>query len=396
MSPRPAPQQPYPVRPGQPGMAPQRRQPPQYDRGSSWLTGALYGALALIALAAVAVAFLVMAIPTDVVRDRAVAEVKARTGRDLVIAGPATFTLYPSVGVSLGDVSLSGPPGSGGKPLVKMASLDVSVRLLPLLQRDVRVSRLVLRQPEFNLEVDKEGRESWDFAARDTPAPPVRLAQAAGSATDADGGLPSDAGGQPQQQRASRSKLEKLEFGDVRIEDGTIRYSDARSGAVREARAVNASLTLPSISYPLEASGSLNWKGRNVDFNAELTSVKAVLEDRPAKLELKLTSAAGEAAFDGTVSFSNAFEVEGSFTAKSASARDLAGWLGAELGPSDGFGPLRRKGARPRRQQGREPHRRRDDARWSDGTRPGHGRDVGAPAACEGQPQALRARSQSL
>ncbi len=113
-------------------------QPPQYEPAGS-LAGSparSTARLALIALAAVAVAFLVMAIPTDVVRDRVVAEVKARTGRDLVIAGPASFTLYPSVGVSLGDVSLSGAPGSGGKPLVTMGALDVSVRLLPLLQRE--------------------------------------------------------------------------------------------------------------------------------------------------------------------------------------------------------------------------------------------------------------------
>jgi AsmA protein len=325
-------------------MPPQRRQPPQYDRGSSWLAGALYGGLALVVLAAVAVAALVMAIPTDVVRDRAIAEVKSRTGRDLVIAGPASFTLYPSLGVTLADVSLSGLPGTGGKPLVTMAALDVSVRLLPLLRREVRVSRLILRKPEFNLEVNKEGRASWDFAAAGEPAAPVRLAQATGTATDAAGGLPSDAAPPPRREGGSRSKLGELEFGDVRIEDGTVRYADARSGTTREVRAVNASLTLPSLAYPLGAKGSLTWKGRNVDFGADLTSVKAVLEERPAKLALTLKSEAAEAAFDGTVSFTNAFEAEGSFTAKSPSARDLAGWLGTELGPSDGFGPLDAKG----------------------------------------------------
>jgi len=344
MAPRTAPSQGYPPRPGQPGMPPQRRQPPPRDDGSSWLMGALYGVLALIALAAIAVAVLVMAIPTDAVRDRAIAEVKARTGRDLVIAGPASFTLYPSVGVSLGNVSLSGLPGTGGKPLVTMASLDISVRLLPLLQRDVRVNRLILRQPEFNLEVDKAGRASWDFASLDAPAAPVRLAQATGTATDAPGGLPSEAAPASRPEAGARSKLEKLEFGDVRIEDGTVRYADARSGSVQEARAVNASLTLPSIAHPLGASGSLDWKGRKVDFNAELTTLKAVLEDRPAKLALTLSSAAAEAGFDGTVSLANAVEAEGSFAAKSPSARDLAAWLGTELGPSEGFGPLDAKG----------------------------------------------------
>ncbi len=37
-----------------------------------------------------------------------------------------------------------------------MASLDVSVRLLPLLKRQVTIERLVLQKPVFELHVDRE------------------------------------------------------------------------------------------------------------------------------------------------------------------------------------------------------------------------------------------------
>jgi AsmA protein len=339
-------------------MPPQRRQPlPRrdggQDGGSPLLTGALYAALGVIALAVVAVGYLVMAMPTDVVRDRVAAEVKARTGRDLVIAGPASFTLYPSLGVALGDVSLSGTPGTGGKPLVTMAALDVSVRLWPLIRREVRVSKLVLRQPEINLEVDSQGRTSWDFArsgaAATSAAPlasPPGSALEAGTAPAPDAPLSSGPGSSepPARESGSRSKIEQLELGDVRIEDGTIHYLDARSGVAREVRAVNASLALPSISYPLQTQGSLVWRDKKVDFEGELTSVKAVLEDRPAQVALTVKSDAVEAGFDGTASFAGAFEAEGRFTAKSPSARDLANWLGFALAPSNGMGALDAKG----------------------------------------------------
>ena len=244
-SPRPTPQQGYPPqgyapRPGQhPGMPPQRRpHAPPSGTGSPLLTGALYSALAVIALAVIAVGYLVMAMPTDVVRDRVVAEVKARTGRDLIISGPASFSLYPSLGVSLGSVSLSGTPGTSGKPLITMAALDVSVRLWPLVWREVRVSKLVLRKPEINLEVDSQGRTSWDFArpsaatASSPSLSPPGPASEAGTAASSNAPLSSGPGSSepPASESGSRSKIEKLELGDVRIEDGTIRYAGRSLG----------------------------------------------------------------------------------------------------------------------------------------------------------------------
>ena len=119
---------------------------------------------------------------------------------------------------------------------------------------------------------------------------------------------------------------------------------DARSGVAHEIRAVNASLSLPAISYPLETEGSLVWKDKKVDFDGELTSLKAILEDRPAKVALTVTNETVKAGFDGTASFAGSFEAEGRFTAKSPSAYDLANWLGFALAPSNGMGALDAKG----------------------------------------------------
>ncbi len=94
-------------------------------------------------------------------------------GRDLVMAGPASFTFYPALGVSLHDVSLSGPPGMDGK-LVQMASLEARVKVSTLLSRQVEIHSLILRNPTFDFRIDKTGRNNWHFAARETP---VRFAE---------------------------------------------------------------------------------------------------------------------------------------------------------------------------------------------------------------------------
>src|SRR5688572_19240762 len=72
------------------------RRAPQAARGSSpVLVGLVYGGIAILALAVAGVTFLMMAPPTDLIRREVVAQVKAETGRDLTIAGPVSFTVFP-------------------------------------------------------------------------------------------------------------------------------------------------------------------------------------------------------------------------------------------------------------------------------------------------------------
>lgn len=314
-----------------------QRQRASAPRQRSGLGSALfYGGLGLIAMAAGAAAFAVMALPANFVRDRAIAAVKEKTGRDLVIAGPASFTLYPSLGISLADVSLSGASGvEDAKPLVAMKALDVSVALWPLLQRDVRVSALVLRDPVFHLEVDGNGRRSWDFAAAGERRTRTRLAQAEAPL--------SDAAPVPVGTDGTRLRMADLRLDDVRVDNGTLRYSDQRTGSASEISAINVKLALAAVTEPLNAEGSLDWKGRTVRFDAALTSLSDVMEDRPAKLNLTLGTGVLDATFEGSAKV-DALSTEGILSAKSSSARELFTWLGTDLPPSDGFGPLTAKG----------------------------------------------------
>ncbi len=321
-----------------PPRGPNAARPPHRAAGRKRSTlGAvlLYGGLGLVAMVAGAAAFAIMALPADFVRSRAIAAVKEQTGRDLVIAGPTSFTLYPSLGISLGDVSLSGAPGvEAAKPLVTMKALDLSVALWPLLERDVRVKALTLREPIFHLEVDASGRRSWDFAAVPTR---TRVAQAD---TAADAPL-SDAGtgsGSP------HAGVSDLKLDDVRIENGALHYSDKRTGSTSEFSAINVKLALAALAEPLNATGSLDWKGKTVSFDGALASLADVIGERPAKLNMKLGTDVLDATLQGSANLKDDLAVEGILSAKSSSARDLFAWLGTDLPPSDGFGPLTAKG----------------------------------------------------
>src|SRR5262245_12938506 len=235
-------------------------------RGLSWLAIAGYSGLALGCLLVAVVTFLIVAAPVDLVRDRLAQEVKARTGRDLVLAGPTSLVLFPRVGLAFSDVSLSAPPDMGGAPTAVVQNLEAEVGLGSLLSRQIGIKSLTLTRPVIELRVDGQGRRSWDFAWANPET--VKLAQrpqAAPAVSDA--------------RRAAGARLlamlGQLAQVNARIVDGTVRFTDQRSGARHEAKSLDLDLVLGEAAGPLDAKGGLSWLGERVAFQANVSSVRA-------------------------------------------------------------------------------------------------------------------------
>ncbi|MEQ1653534.1 MAG: AsmA family protein [Hyphomicrobium sp.] len=330
------PQQPHRRGPPPPGGGRPRAPQPPRSSGGGFLRGLMYLFLLVLIVAGAGIGYLIVNPPSDLIRTTIAEQVKAKTGRDLIVAGPAAFSFYPGLGVTLKDVSLSGPPGSNGK-LVTMAELDVNIKTMPLINRNVEVRRLIVRKPVFDLRVDKAGKKNWNFAEL---VDPRQYAQtAAPTATDA---------ATDDQTSAHRgvalpkrlSDIDHLQMDDVRIEDGTVRFTDERSGKTQEVKAVNVNLALKSLQAPLTVDGDLAWQGEKIDFNAKLTSAKAILEEKPARLVFAAQNRLINSSFDGNVLIKDGADLEGQVTTKSASVRGIAKWLGTDLPPVAGFGPL--------------------------------------------------------
>ncbi len=321
--------------------------PPERPGTSPLMLGLVYGGIGLLAVAAAAVTFLIVAPPSDLIREQIVTRVKAATGRDLQIAGPASFTFYPVLGIRLNDVSLSGPPGTAGGPMATLSSLDVGVRILPLLSKEVVVDRLVLYKPVFDLRVDRNGRKNWEMTVRED-ARPVRLALARkvrATVTDAADEMQiafTDALAQPvaPASRGSGVEMSNLVLDDIRLVDGMIRYTDEQAGSTYEVGAINAKLALPSITQPLEAKGDLKWAGETINFDGRLTSPRELMEEQPAKLLANVSGRPITLKYDGSVLLKTSLDLDGAVDGKADSLRTLAAWLGTELPPARGFGAL--------------------------------------------------------
>lgn len=304
--------------PREPRRAPRRRR-------SGFARGLVNLSIGLLVLALGVTAFIAVAPPIGFIRDRVTAEVKERTGRDLVISGPTALRFFPAFGLTMSDVTLSPPPGMSGDPTVAMDNLDISLKFLPLLQQQVVVERIELKNPVFNLSIDESGRKSWEFASV-ASARPVRLAQAATSPETASDAAGVAAGGAGTGTDVA-SVLSGLSIDELKIENGVVRYSDARSGIQQEASAIDARFRLPSFAHPLEGDGELTWSGEPVSFNGTLASVKTLLEGHPAKLTFNMGGRPLTALFNGNISVKNGVGVDGTIDARTHSLNTLASWL---------------------------------------------------------------------
>ena len=346
-------------RPGAPRIqsppGPQRRRAgghkkPKRKRSSGIGTVLLVIGVGMLALFGAALAFLMVAPPTDAIRDELVAQVKASTGRDLTIKGGTGLTFFPALGFTLGNVSLSAPPAMGGAPFVRMKRMTVQVKLLPLLSRKVSIDSFILEAPVFDLRVDKQGRKSWEFAARQSGLGRIHLAQADGrQGTINDGpsafGFPG-LGGSPGASGGGLdvAALDQLELGNVRITEGTVGYTDEGSGTKERLENINVTLGLKSIASPFTVKGNLRYKGEQIAFNSALRSVKSIIGQRPADLNATVQSAHLTGTYKGKIDVSKDLRLDGDVTAQSASVRALARWLGTDLPPANGFGPFSLQG----------------------------------------------------
>ena len=171
----------------------------------------LIAVASVIGLAFVAsVAVMLLFDPNDY-REEIAAGVHEATGRELVIDGELSLSIFPWLAIEMGHISLGNAEGFGDEPMLGFDSASFSVQLLPLIfDRRVAIGTASLDGLTVNLEVQADGRNNWDdlSAAGDAPPPGER-------STDR-----SDGGGAPD-----------LDVNNIRISNASLSYSDRQAGS---------------------------------------------------------------------------------------------------------------------------------------------------------------------
>jgi AsmA protein len=305
-------------------------------RGNRWLALAGYAGLGLACLLLGAAAFLLVAAPVDLVRDRLVQQVKSRTGRDLAVSGPASLALFPRPAISLAQVALSAPPHMGGGPTLLVEALEAELGLASLLTGQASVKRLVLRRPAIELRVDAQGQRSWDLAPDGRSSP-----RAAGRGPSAPAPEPA-----PRRDGPTRADgLGNLPPLVVAVIDGIVSYLDERSGTRHEIRVPALELTMGDGAGPLSIKGSLDWRGERLALGGTLSHLRALIEQEAARLSLRVTGRSIDASYDGALGTAGAVTLDGTMTLRAPSLQALGSLMGRPLGAGRDTGPLSLSGA---------------------------------------------------
>ncbi len=89
--------------------------------------------------------------------------VEEQTGRTLTINGDISYSVYPWLGLSLGELQLSNSTvkGFSKKAFAKIKSADVRIKIMPLLSNNIEVDKIMLTGLNLNLEKNKLGIGNW-------------------------------------------------------------------------------------------------------------------------------------------------------------------------------------------------------------------------------------------
>ena len=175
-------------------------------------------------------------IPSSTLAVIAADQVRAQTGRELTIEGDIERSVFPTLSISTGRVTLSNAEWAENPTMASVDEFELAVKFFPLLVGDVQIETLRLVRPEANLEVNEDGAPNWALGAPDgSSGADASASEGAGGGGD-DGGLAS--------------------LAIAEIFDGTFNFVDRTTGQTIAVTDINANASLPGADQPLRLEGS--------------------------------------------------------------------------------------------------------------------------------------------
>ena len=120
--------------------------------------------LGLVALAAALVIVLAVVLPFIIdpndFKNQIAAAVQENTGRTLSIDGNIGLSVFPWLGLEIGQARLSNAQGFGEQPMASIEKVEVRVKLLPLLHKQLETDTIKLSGLSLRLGKDASGRSN--------------------------------------------------------------------------------------------------------------------------------------------------------------------------------------------------------------------------------------------
>lgn len=215
------------------------------------------------------------------------AAVHEATGRDLTISGDISLSIYPWLGLSLGETTLSNAQGFGESPFAQVQKVDIKVKLLPLLSQRLEMQKVRLHGLHASLAIDKNGRSNWDDLASPADSADKTVA-------------PSDSG-KPEKEATEKpaeamAAIPALALEGLELQDARLEWNDQ----LNNQRIVIDKLTLQtgpvSLPAPVDLSLSMDLQmnqpeiNAHIDLSGQLAVDLATQQYRADNLNLKVSA----------------------------------------------------------------------------------------------------------
>ena len=174
----------------------------------------LWLVVSLIALVAIAVVVLPMVVDPNDYKAEIAAAVEEQTGRTLTIEGDIELSVFPWLGLDIGPTQFSNAAGFDEPAMARMEAVQVRVKLLPLLHKQLEVDKVHLSGLRLYLAKDKSGQTNWADLTGDTPV------KETGESGD------KDKAATPAAPDSKEGGLERLTIGGIEITDASIHWDD--------------------------------------------------------------------------------------------------------------------------------------------------------------------------
>ncbi|MBA6117160.1 AsmA family protein [Pseudomonas sp. NC26] len=180
---------------------------------------------------------------------------------ELTLNGDIGWSLFPWLGLELHEASIA-TLTKPTEPFADLQMLGLSVRVLPLLRREVQMSDVRVEGLNLTLARDQQGHGNWEDIGKPLPTQDGATANAPKTAEQP--GKPADSGSE---------RAVKLDIDSLTVNNARVQYTDAQSGKSYSAESIQLS-TGPvheGANIPLKASAFLSASQPNLKARTELT-----------------------------------------------------------------------------------------------------------------------------
>ncbi|HEK1011489.1 TPA: AsmA family protein [Pseudomonas putida] len=179
---------------------------------------------------------------------------------ELTLNGDIGWSLFPWLGLELHEASIA-TLNKPTEPFADLQMLGLSVRVLPLLRREVQMSDVRVEGLNLTLARDEQGHGNWEDIGKPLPAK-----EGAAASTPA----PAEQPGAPAESSSERTV--KLDIDSLTVNNARVQYTDAKTGKSYSAESIQLS-TGPvheGANIPLKASAFLSASQPNLKARTEL------------------------------------------------------------------------------------------------------------------------------